>query len=410
MTSRTPIEFRDTTDPGDDTLRRYRYQHAYGVAILAKSVACELDYRAIWCEQHEDFLGEVSYECFDAIQVKTRNEGDGYWRVGDKSFKKAIQRFAKLQGEYGEAIRRFNFVSNIRVEHRPSYAEHSPELLIKDLQSVGGPDDLKGNARKAFDKLAEGCPVDKDTLYETLSKLSFQEGPPRSGYESVVAHSVLSKLNETVHLNAPALDCLRDEMIARVADASSLSGTDGSEFWSALGGNLVGDPQLRRKRVSIDAFKQMVKESIGEPFRYLPTRYNPSLDTVELKVLEDKLVDGDLFHQFPHMKSRGVAAAARFHEMALKDPEGFEEKKSQIVEVIHAECSEAYLNAKKDDGFFGPEMMKDLLERFRRIAAEEPEKVYGEPVEMLVGTSSILSGECAVGWSKRFPVTTIVSL
>jgi hypothetical protein len=80
------------------------------------------------------------------------------------------------------------------------------------------------------------------------------------------------------------------------------------------------------------------------------------------------------------------------------------------VEVIHAECSEAYLNAKKDDGFFGPEMMKDLLERFRRIAAEEPEKVYGEPVEMLVGTSSILSGECAVGWSKRFPVTTIVSL
>ncbi len=50
----------DNSDPGDQTQRNFRYQHAYGAILLTNSAAGKLDYKAIWCEHHDDFLAEIS--------------------------------------------------------------------------------------------------------------------------------------------------------------------------------------------------------------------------------------------------------------------------------------------------------------------------------------------------------------
>jgi hypothetical protein len=403
----SPTDERDTTDPGDDTMLRYRYQHAFGVALLVNSLCGDLDYSAIWCEQREDFLAEVDDSTFDAIQVKTRNEGDGYWKVGDASFRNAIHRFAKLEEDFSQMIRSYNFVSNIAVEHRESQIKHSPKLLLDAARKAGSSADLKDEARTAFDKLAADCPTTIDVLFDVLLKLTFQQGPPKNGYESVLAHSVLPKLDQAKTLGAPALDNLRDEMIAKIGDASSLSGTDGSEFWTALGGNLLGDTKLRRKRISTDAFDDLVSYSIEQPFRYLDSGFAPEFDADASRYLQLKLEDGDVSHQIPQMKSRALAAEARMQELALLNPRGFSDKWNQIVGIVHAECSEAYLNSKTNDGFFGEAMMKELIKRLERIADERPSKVFGESKELLIGTASMLTGECAVGWSKSFPIKEI---
>jgi hypothetical protein len=64
--SLSPGEVRNTTDPGDDMQRRIRYQHAYGVILLVASIRKELPYVAIWCEHHEDLLGELADGRYDA--------------------------------------------------------------------------------------------------------------------------------------------------------------------------------------------------------------------------------------------------------------------------------------------------------------------------------------------------------
>lgn len=77
----SPIEHRDISDPGDEVLRKYRYQHAYGVILSIGMVTHRLPYKSIWCEQQEDFLAERVDGLFEAYQVKTRNSELGAWEL-----------------------------------------------------------------------------------------------------------------------------------------------------------------------------------------------------------------------------------------------------------------------------------------------------------------------------------------
>lgn len=45
---------RGRRDAGDETARNFRYQHSYGVILLAAASRGDLPYAAIWCERHED--------------------------------------------------------------------------------------------------------------------------------------------------------------------------------------------------------------------------------------------------------------------------------------------------------------------------------------------------------------------
>ena len=87
------VAARDMSDPGDATLRNYRYQHTYGVMLLAAARVGLRPYVALWCEQHEDFLAERSDEKFDGYQIKTYRPENGAWRLSDRDLKRSIGRF-----------------------------------------------------------------------------------------------------------------------------------------------------------------------------------------------------------------------------------------------------------------------------------------------------------------------------
>ena len=66
------LDVYDGDDPGDETQRNFRYQHAYGVLLLAACLSGQRHYTALWCEHHEDYLTEIGDGSFDAWQIKTR--------------------------------------------------------------------------------------------------------------------------------------------------------------------------------------------------------------------------------------------------------------------------------------------------------------------------------------------------
>ena len=78
----SPIDSINLSDPGDEVLRKFRYQHAYGVILSVGMATGLLPCKALWCEQHEDFLTESADGFFDAYQIKTRKPELGEW--GDK--------------------------------------------------------------------------------------------------------------------------------------------------------------------------------------------------------------------------------------------------------------------------------------------------------------------------------------
>ena len=73
-----PIEVRPEGDPGDDVQRRFRYQHAYGVILLLRSVLEPDSYKCIWCEFHDDYLAQSNGH-FDCYQIKTATPEHGHW-------------------------------------------------------------------------------------------------------------------------------------------------------------------------------------------------------------------------------------------------------------------------------------------------------------------------------------------
>ncbi|WP_436110893.1 dsDNA nuclease domain-containing protein [Neorhizobium tomejilense] len=67
-------------DPGDETERNFRYQHQYGVVLLAAVRRGTFNYIALYCEHHEDFLAE----CQSARNVDPLSACNLHPPVGDQ--------------------------------------------------------------------------------------------------------------------------------------------------------------------------------------------------------------------------------------------------------------------------------------------------------------------------------------
>ena len=96
----SPTDAPNKSDPGDQVIRKFRYQHAYGVIVAVMMITKGRPYRAIWCEQHEDLLAEREDEKFDAIQVKTKKSETGAWLISDEAFVKSLKRFLQLHRDF----------------------------------------------------------------------------------------------------------------------------------------------------------------------------------------------------------------------------------------------------------------------------------------------------------------------
>ena len=87
-------------DPGDATTRNFRYQHAYGVILLAAAHTGHKPYVAIWCEHHEDFLAECVDGRYDGYQIKTCRPENGAWRMSSEALVHSIGRFVDLVKQF----------------------------------------------------------------------------------------------------------------------------------------------------------------------------------------------------------------------------------------------------------------------------------------------------------------------
>lgn len=406
----SPVEVQDEEDPGDDVQRRFRYQHAYGVILIVGSLAGELEYAHIYCEQHEDLLAAFAGDRFDAYQIKTREPEHGRWKLGDESLRKSLGRFVDLRSRFPEHFKTFKFVSNAKFLDSSREPERSPARVARAAREASSLVDLDQPFEEAIRSLAQKLSTDKkkvdpDELFEVLARTEFITGPSLDDFEAVLSHDHLSRLPELSAAPAFELNGIRDELIQKVYQSSSLAVSDPKRHWTPKRDD-PDDPYILSKRVTIDDARQILANGSGTVFRFAPLsdRIRPRDAEQDLSRFELKLNRAGLGANLETLRRRTVAAEHHLLALGHAKPDDVDAVISQLESVVQGICDDALLEASTDDKMFGPRMLRIVTRQLRETARDNPLLVHHNEYECLMGIAGLLTNECKVWWGERFDI------
>jgi len=401
----SPINSRDQTDPGDQVIRKFRYQHAYGVILSVIMINKDRPYRAIWCEQHEDLLAEREDDTFDAYQVKTRKAENGLWKITDEPFVKSIKRFVDFDMKFPDKIRRFYFVSNAEYSNsdakKSSYL--SPVKLLAAVRPTKTKKDLQGDAAKGFEALRTATKQPEDDLFLVLSRVELVNGPTERAFEDEICQRHLPRIKECQGLTPKSLNRIFNSLITLIECAADVQCLDPLRHIFGITSSDEDDPVLLGKRILREHIINNIREACD-----LGVKYPEELATLNLNpsdkghnVLKKKMERGGLWMQFEAMRRQALTAEAALLEVASRTADG-KQTVSQVENVVLSECADARLRIDPQANPIGPPMLIDVQDRLKRIAKEASSKVNYQPYEVLVGMAGMLTEACKVWWSEKF--------
>lgn len=371
-----------------------------------------LDYTALWCEQHEDFLAEISETHFDAYQIKTKKSELGPWKLNDEPFDASIARFVDLDTRFPNRIRRFKFVSNTEPYDTTDQAKEylCPLKLAKAVEHSRNPGALDGAAKKGFELLAAKASAKPPALFAVLKRFDFVLGPTIRAFEAELAQDHVGSMSQCSPMRPSMLARVREALIAQVAIASSLYSDHPGRHYSAIGGNYNSDQFLIAKRISSEDALLTINEAARAGFQYLPalTSLRLGAGVKQMTTMEKKMDRGGLAYHYEVMRRRALSAEQVLLELATRPDHGVQAL-SQLENTVLAECDDARLRASVHREPYGVEMLVDVQDRLRRIASEEPGRIYHQNADVLIGTAGLLTSECKVWWSAPFQLEEAVS-
>lgn len=402
-----PATTRAQGDPGDATQRNYRYQHGYGVILLAAAARGERPYVALWCEHHEDLLAQRADGRFDAFQVKTSRPELGAWKMTDGDVVKSVGRFVELIRTFGDRIAGVYFVSNTEFDESTEARRigKRPRAFLEHVRGCARPGDVVGPFAETFTQLQGQCGCSAAELLEAVRRMDLIPGPPRNAFEAVIAHEHIGRLPVCRGLEPARLDEWCERLLAVVWRACSLAVTDPIRHLNPLVAGAGGDPALAGKRLVVA--EVMAYEGRGGPSApyVFPGEAGIRLgDHLPPSVLRAKLERGDLADQVDYLRARVRAAEYNLLELAAREPAALPALLRQVEEVVLGECTEAHLRARVGPEPYGPAMMIDVQDRLRGLARDRPAMVGHQPYECLMGVVGMLTTDTRVWWSPRFPV------
>ena len=404
MDSPTPVSSPNRSDPGDETAKKFRYQYAYGVILWVAAFRSERDYTALWCEQHEDFLGQVSENLFDAFQLKTRKPETGPWEWNDDALAGSVERFVNLDRLFPDQIRHFYFISNAECSQSAAKDRMhlAPVTVLDHLTSPCGP--YLECCERCLEALAQKTGCSREQLLPVLQRMRICQGPAENGFDAEIAHSHLSAMDGCASLVPRQLNDLLDALVSRIYLASSRGSRDAARHYAIVNGAFADDPQLCAKRIEIESLKTLIDEAKLPHFRYLTKFKTIQLEPErkETSVLKQKLIVGRLEDYYDSIQRQTLSAERRLIELQSREPDRAGEIHAQIESVVLEVCRDAHLHTAHEKKPFGRPMLKRVKADLKTLAEQKPDHVYREPFETLVGFTGLLTEDCQVWWSKKF--------
>ncbi|PHN03873.1 dsDNA nuclease domain-containing protein [Flavilitoribacter nigricans] len=408
-----PDQTAATNDPGDETLKRYRFQATYS-AIMSIGLLNDgkTKFQEIFCEHHEDILVKKINGKFIGIQVKTQDLSRGAFNSGDDAINKTLHRFVDLYQSFPDSFERFVIASNTGFSNKKEVS--SLTYILEEAQkpqSLCDPKVIKWIQKKAK---KYGC-LDSDFL-NVLKMIVLDPG--LSGLDEINYKLIQLLSQEDIFKDKTLseLGKIADNLVMHHLNASSLKITNPLNSYFAYS----DDPENEKTKEKIDG-KRFTKEKISQFF----LEHQSENIAIELK---DKLPETDKISSSQKLEVKLDSGGISYENMLLlKDNKYSMEEKlvswlhkwgeakttkkyNQVKSIVHGECQLAYDKCYKKGNLitgnpkFGTEMLVNLKENLKDRYSTDKELFFDCFPEHLYGMAGILTEECKVWWSKKFKI------
>lgn len=421
MTDLSPENVLDDRDPGDDTLRRYRYQATYA-AILAVRIAHQdpgtpREFVEVFCEHHDDILLKLPSGRFQAVQVKTQQLGGNPFKSSDVEVKTALGKFVSKQMAFANSFERFLIVTNHQFFRKDNKA--SLFHLVEKAEQATGPDPgdmdkgLSGFINSFLKEFNRGRKTpgraSREHALSVLKKLRVDDSLPK-------LPDIHSRLREVIKDSHSDYRVSTYADLERAANAlsqmaylrSSLPNDGASYLYLAYADNPgVAESKaiIDAKRISSADVSDLLAREIADcPILVAADPVDPSTLPADLPVAEKKMTAGGL--------SATTVAAARDwrasteylqRQWAAKlGEQPAVERYNAVATAVQTACSEAHEVTRCED-LQGPKMLEQLKTSLKRKKMDGTE-FFNCKEEHLLGHAVIRTAQCKVWWSKEFDV------
>jgi len=405
----TPADVAAVGDPGDDTGRRFDYQHTYAAILCCSLLDPSSGCSEVFCEHHEDILMRMA-QGFQGVQVKTRNPDGDAWKATDPAILSALCRFVQLDAQWPGQFCGFLIATNhffFNSAETGSNLKHLLELATQANDFDSAPKKLKTFIRK----IVNATKATAAKVLATLKKTRCTSDLPK-------LDDIKQELRETIcGVYSPAqaavtatLKRLADALVSEARRAASLDHRDAlpGYFAALLNAEEQGVTRLiAGKRIDKDRFLVVLTQSLQNHSLLIPTT-SPVAPLAAKKHtrLEKKLEAGGLSAvSINAAKDLQASALHKFLEWreALGEEEALK-RYAHIKTAVLSDCSSAHETASENQPPFGRAMLQGLKERISRRRQEGQTPLFDCLNEHLEGCAYELTNECKVWWSKPFPV------
>lgn len=419
MRTAGPGSVLSSTDPGDDTQRRFRYQAAYSAILSLELLKGEPDceFQEIFCEHHEDTLVHRTDGKFIGVQVKTRQQGRELFKANDGQIVGALRRFLELYIEHPGYFSRFVIATNYAFWKERDTSESLPHLINLSRDSNNGTNGGRTRVLSVYLKQiasqAKNPTVDESRLRSMLEVLQITELQDDLPKFDDVESRIAGLLPEFFDCGTACMDDLiraARALINRMLEAASLSYISPRQLYFATCQN----PDARRTESAIDG-KRIRRNDIADiltrAFGMQPTilLYKPWMVNdlpPGIRLLERKLTAGRISAaNVRRAKDHKYSMEYLLQTWAIKYGNEVAQKRfNQIAAIVATECQEAFDESQKEGIAFGQAMLDDVRRRLRQRLQNEVTSFFGSSYEHLLGTVGILTEICEVWWSEEFQI------
>jgi hypothetical protein len=403
---RSPLLELSEKDHGDETQKRFRYQHTVAAYIAVLMYSHKAKYKEILCEQHEDITGVLDNGKFEGIQVKTRQLSDGPFKLSDEAIISSLSRFIENNKKFPGQFEKFIFIANC--DYLKSDTGDSIQTLSKTLKEVQPPGYKFSplTLDKYISRLEEKAKATREEIVQTLKITDFQSMPGLNDIEAKIITESLAKIDVCSGYSVERLQNILDKLIYTAYLASSRRLKEPiDDYLSLLTGNRIENvivSEVNAKRITKEMIESIIKSFDSKAFYLASENKGISLKPDRKKLMEIKMncgmIDPDAISMIDLLRDK---AEEYFLENYHKESGNISIKNKflHIREIVKNQAIEAKVVTKSEKRAYGSKMLSDVEKRLTRISEKRSKDVDNCPYEILKGLVGLLTGECEIQFS-----------
>jgi hypothetical protein len=407
-----PDKEMDTDDPGDKTQNRFRFQAAYAAQLATLLLKQDAPLDSIYCEQFEDILVKRKDGKYIGVQVKTREKSLGPFRFGDDEIMHTLKRFIKLEMRFPKLFMQYIISANCGffAAQNSNSISTCLNVLKKHKGSKACFSELDFSAK--VKKLSRLTNCSEKIVLSTLNKVDLVIWADLDNYETILANDI-GVITGTQYQPAETLNKMAKNLIAITYRAATSSIPNTLTFPSyyallenpqqALKNNILEGKKITKSVVEI-CFSECQNSTIT--LQSVKPRKIP-ISPVGTEIMGLKLISGGIdFSNIDLMKTLNWSSQNLFIQWLFRRGRTEAERHADHLSIIvKSDCLEVQSVVKRMDQLYG----EDMLQGVRKKLDETYERIKNQYNEInrlhLLGIAGILTEDCDVWWSERFPIS-----